>query len=301
MRSPYFNVNKDLAAKADKQLSLALFRKMCLVRYFEAGIIDAIDTKKITYPVYLSSGQESLAAALSLKVRDYMIFAQHRAHDVYLTFGGDPVKLRDELLGLSSGTSQGKAGSNCIQYFDRGISMFGHHGLIGENVPQAVGAALGSGRNTLCLVGDGAAEEDYVMASLGFAATHSLPVLFVCVDNDLSILTKTAQRRNWSISSMASSLGIPSVDLSDDPWTILDNLDRMTLKLPAFINCYVCRAFWHVGVGIDGAPEWNRFSMVKECLSLNGYTKEIDLIESDIKQDMEKLWETKLSLKQSGR
>jgi len=122
-----------------------MFDRMSLARYFELGLMDAIQRKETNYLAYLSSGQEAVAAALSCEVRDYMVFAQHRAHDIYLAFGGRPEALRDELLGLPAGTSGGRAGSNCIQCHEGGLTMFGHHGLIGENVPQGVGAALASG------------------------------------------------------------------------------------------------------------------------------------------------------------
>ena len=62
------------------------------------------------------------------------------------------MKLRDELLGLPSGTSGGMAGSNCVQCHENNINMYGHHGLIGENVPLAVGAALGSNKPAVCLL-----------------------------------------------------------------------------------------------------------------------------------------------------
>ncbi|MHC4362224.1 MAG: thiamine pyrophosphate-dependent enzyme, partial [Planctomycetota bacterium] len=165
MRGPDYNVPEDIASRFDAATSLKIFEGMSLVRYFELGLMDAVKEKRVAYNVYLSTGQEAIAAALSLKVRDYMIFAQHRAHDIYLTFGGDPSKLRDELLGLPSGTSRGRAGSNCLQYHQDGISMYGHHGLIGENVPQAVGAALATAGNTVTIFGDGAAEEDYVLSA----------------------------------------------------------------------------------------------------------------------------------------
>ena len=221
MRTSDLNVIGGLAGRYSKDESLVLFERMALVRYFEAGVIDAVNDKIIDCLVYLSSGEEAVASALSLTVRDYMVFAQHRAHDIYLAFGGDPVKLRDELLGRPNGTSGGRAGSNCLQCFENGITMYGHHGLIGENVPQAVGAALGTGRNALAVFGDGAAEEDYVHTSLGFAATHKLPVLFVCVDNNLSILTTVSVRRSWKIVDVARSFNMPAVDIAHDPWTVL--------------------------------------------------------------------------------
>ncbi len=297
MRSPTFNVLPNIAEQFPTELSLAIFEKMCMVRYFESGAVKAVQEKKITYPIYLSSGQEALASALSMEIRDYMIFAQHRAHDIYLTFGGPPEKLRDELMGLPTGTSQGKAGSNCLQYHEDGVSMFGHHGLIGENVPQGVGAALGSGKNTLCIFGDGAAEEDYVFAAMGFAASNKLPVLFVCVDNNLSILTKVETRRSWSVTEVAKSFGMPGIDVADDPWTVLYHIRKLTQTLPAFINCHVCRGYWHVGVGIDGSPEWDRYQMVKDELIRLGHEKTVRGIEGKIRQSMEKVWDRELLLK----
>jgi len=298
MRDPNYNVKQKIAEQYPVETSLKLFEKMCLVRYFELGLIDAINMDLTEYLVYLSTGQEAVASALSFLIHDYMIFAQHRAHDVYLAFGGDPKMLRDELLGLPTGTSEGKGGSNCLQYHQNGISMFGHHGLIGENVPQAVGAALGSGRNTVCFFGDGAAEEDYVFAAMGFAATHKLPVLFVCIDNDLSILTRKDVRRSWEITDVAMSFGMSAIDVADDPWSIMHYTNELTNKLPALINCIVCRNYWHVGIGIDDAPEWDRFNMVRSKLEMLGLEDRAIQTEEEVRLSMEKLWNRKLLLKQ---
>lgn len=274
-----------------------MFDRMSSVRYFELGVADAINRREITVPVYLSSGQESVAAALALKIRDYLVFAQHRAHDLYLAFGGPPERLRDELLGRSTGTSQGKAGSNCIQYHEDGVAMFGHHGLIGENVPLGVGAALDSGKNTVCIFGDGAAEEDYVFTAMGFAVTHKLPVLFVCLDNNLSILTPISDRRSWSITRVARALGMPACDVADDPWAVLWHTGRLTKRLPALINCYVCRGYWHSGAGIDGPPEWDRYQMVKDELIKLGHGDAVGEIEEKNRCLMEKVWDRELLLK----
>lgn len=296
MRSPYFNVPPNIAKQFSSEVSLNMFERMCMVRFFEQGVIHAVEKKEITYPVYLSSGQEAVAAALSMEIRDYAVFSQHRAHDIYLTFGGLPERLKDELMGCPTGTSKGRAGSNCLQYHEGGFSMFGHHGLIGENVPLAVGAALGSSKNTVCLFGDGAAEEDYIFPSMGFAASKKLPILFVCIDNDLSILTKTKERRNWNISDIAKSFGIPAIDVSDNPWALLEQTRNLTQNLPAFINCYVCRGHWHVGVGIDGSPEWDRFKMVKDDLISLGIGEKMREIESRQQSRMADLWGREPSL-----
>lgn len=293
MRSANYGSIPNLAASFDREDSLTMFRRMSLVRYFELELIKAVNDGRIICPVYLSSGQEAVSAAMSLVIRNYQIFAQHRCHAVYLAFGGKPEKLRDELLGLPSGTSGGRAGSNCIQCHENDLTMYGHHGLIGENVPLAVGAALGNHRPTVCFFGDGAAEEDYVFAAMGYAVTHKLPVLFICEDNNLSILTPVATRRNWSLTAVAKALGMPAVDITDDPCTILHHARNLTAQLPAFMNIYVCRANWHVGIGTDGPPEWDRWALVKEQLNMLGLSREVQAIEAEVRESMEKLWQKK--------
>lgn len=293
MRSSTFGIMPNAAQSFSNDISLNVYRRMCLVRYFELEVIDAVHRGMITCYVYLSSGQESIAAAISLAVsiHDYMVFTQHRCHAVYLAFGGDPAKLRDELLGLPSGTSGGRAGSSCLQCHENNVSMFGHHGLMGENVPLGVGAALGSGKPTICFFGDGAAEEDYVFAAMGFAATHKLPVLFVCDDNNLSILTPIKERRTWRMTEVAKSLGMSVREVTDDPWTIINETQSLTKKLPAYLNCFTCRLNWHVGVGTDGPTEWNRFSLVKEQLNLLGFAKDTVRIENEVRESMRELWD----------
>lgn len=290
-RNSRIGVIPGLVEEIDPSLSLSIFKKMCRIRSFEEGLIEATKNKYISYPLYLSMGQEAISSALSLAIPDFVIFAQHRCHGTYLSFGGDPVKLRDELLGLSSGTSSGRAGSNCIQCFDKNMTMFGHHGLIGENVPLATGYAFGTRKNTVCFFGDGAAEEDYVFAAMGFAATHSLPVLFICEDNNLSILTPVKDRRSWNLSDVTKALGMHAIEIADDPWTIYKTAQDFKSKVPAFINIFTCRANWHVGVGVDGPPEWDRFALVKEELTKLGLANDIENIEDSEKRAMEKIWD----------
>lgn len=294
MRSSEFGRIHNACREIGLDKSLKIVAGMALIRDFEAGLIDAVEKKLVTYPVYLTTGQEAIPAAMSLAVPEFYVFAQHRCHGIYLALGGDPRKLRDELLGLPSGSSGGRAGSNCLQCLDGGIRMFGHHGLIGENVSLAAGAALGSGHPVVAFFGDGAMEEDYVLSSLGFAATHRLPVLFVCEDNDLSILTTVATRRSWNAAQVARSFGIQSVEMADDPFSIYLRAMELKDKLPVFMNIHTCRERWHVGVGQDGPPEWNRFEWAATEIE-NAFSagEQVRLIRDKSKQQMEQLWDRK--------
>lgn len=293
MRSSTFGIVPDLSNTINQDISLEIFRRMCRVRYFEKGLIEAVKNGTITYPIYLSSGQESIAAAMSLVIPEFMIFAQHRCHATYLSFGGDTERLKDELFGLPGGTSGGRAGSNCIQCHEHNITMYGHHGLIGENVPIAVGAALGSGKPAVSFFGDGATEEDYVFAAMGFAVSQKLPVLFVCEDNNLSILTTVDVRRSWSMTNVAQALGMPAIDITDDPWTIYRKAQEFKNTLPAFMNIYTCRENWHMGTGTDGKPEWDRFNLVKEECNKRGLANKICQIEKETQDQMKELWDKK--------
>ncbi len=285
-------INNSISQISTEEL-LVIFRKMSFIRNFEKQVKEKYDAGQIKCLVYLSIGQEAIASAVSTFFPSDLIFAQHRAHSVYLAFGGDPGKLIDELLGRDSGCSQGKGGSNCIQ--DDKIGMVGHHGLIGENIPLAVGAALGNkNKKVVCFFGDGAAEEDYVYPSMGFAITHKLPVLFICEDNDLSILTKKAVRRNWELTDAMRAIGIPCANISDDPELIVHYVKKFNQNLPAFINCKTCRHMWHVGTGQDGKPEEDRLEIFKQNLLKKNIKGEIEEIENQTKQNVEKLWQKHL-------
>jgi len=183
--------------------TLDMFRKMCLIRYFELNIQKAYDQGLMPKsPIYLSVGQESIASALSIIFKEAALFGQHRCHDIYLAFGGDPAKLIDELLGRPTGCAGGMGGSASIHCPE--IKMIGHDGLMGTQVADAVGSALGKKQPAITFMGDASAEEGFVLGPIGYAATKKLPVLFVVCDNSFSILTKREVRRSWTINEHAN-------------------------------------------------------------------------------------------------
>ena len=266
-----------------------MFRRICLCRNFELNVKKAYDggfMPKI--PIYLSLGQEAITAALSLAFPDAVQFGQHRCHDLYLCYGGSPEKLRDELLGLPTGCAGGMGGSASIHSPETG--MFGHDGLMGSQVPIAVGYALGSGKKTLAIMGDASAEEGYVLGALGEAASKKAPLLFVCMDNNLSILTSVKIRRNWTMTDEAMAKGMPAFDLPNDPWLIMHYVEQVKNNLPAFLNIRYCREIWHAGTGCDCPPEWNRYELVRIGLATLGYQYEVGDIENKVAHYVDNLW-----------
>ncbi len=298
MRSSDLGAISGLSGEFSRDFSLEMFRRGSFTRQFEFQVKSAFDHKLLQIPIYLCVGQEFNAAAYSMMLKDFQIFAQHRAHGIYLSFGASPEKLRDELFGLPTGCSGGMSGSNAIQGSE--INMYGHSGLMGEQVPISVGAALASGRPTLTVCGDASVEEDYIYPSLGYAVSKKLPILFVCEDNGLSILTKVEVRRNWSAVDMARSLGLPAVEIADDPWLVAHHIQEMKNDLPGFINIQTVRNLWHSGTGTDGPPEWDRYQLVKKEMARLGLQAEVEKIEKETALQAEQIWKKQLQ-KQSEK
>ena len=289
MRSATLGQITGLPEQFGRDFALSLFQRANFCHLFELAVKRAYEAGRFQIPIYLSLGSEFNAAALSMALPGFRIFAQHRAHSVYLAFGGKPEALRDELLGLPSGCAGGMSGSNAIQGV--GVEMYGHSGLMGEQVPIAVGAALASGQPCLTICGDASVEEDYIYPSLGYAVTRKLPVLFICEDNDLSILTPVRVRRSWSPVEVARGMGMPAVDIADDPWTLTHYVRDFSARLPAFINVRTVRALWHAGVGSDGAPEWDRYAMVLGTMREIGLEREMEGIERENRLRIGQLWD----------
>ncbi|UCF00115.1 MAG: hypothetical protein JSV82_03350 [Planctomycetota bacterium] len=263
-----------------------IFRRMCLIRYFELQVAEAVKGNLTPGPVYLSVGQEAISATISTLTKDFAVFTQHRGHSAYLAYGGDIERLIDELLGLRTGCCGGRGGSPCIQDLD--IPMYGHHGLIGENIPLATGYSLASSRPTVAYFGDAASEEDYALATFGFAATHKLPILYVCEDNNLSILTPIDARRKWNVYEVTTAMGLKSMAIEDEPRLILETVSGLLDELPAFVNIWTCRHLWHVGIGTDGPPERDRIAEMRDIVP------NAEEIEGEIQARVRELWQRQL-------
>lgn len=249
-----------------------IFKRASLSRKFEEHVFKLIKQNAFKFPLYLSAGQEFISATISefFDGKSPYIFGQHRAHSTYLSFGGDIKELIDELNGKLSGCANGMGGSASIQ--SKKIGMFGHDGLMGTQVPIAVGACFSSNKLTIAIMGDASAEEDYVMSAIAWAGTKNIPIVFVVEDNNLSILTEKKVRRNWEMHDFANSVGVNAVDIEDDPEIIWNSLS--TLKLPCLLNIRTNRLFWHAGAGIDNPNQPDRYK--KEMEKLGDFAKDID-------------------------
>lgn len=251
-------------------------KKTYFNRKFELLVADLIKEKKIKVPTYLSVGQEHIAAVVSEYFPDSHIFPQHRCHSWFLSYGGNPKVALKQLMGVVDQESNGMQGSASLSIKGR---MFGHSGLLGDQVPIAVGFADAKREHTICVAGDAAMEEDYALASLGYAATKNCPILFIVEDNNLSILTERHVRRSWNIVSVANGFGLTSISMYKDSIAnlmyTLSSLKKNWTR-PTLVNIDTTRHLWHAGAGQDSVPTYD----IVDDLTLSNEEK--DTIDKEI-------------------
>jgi len=169
------------------------------------------------------------------------------------------------------------------------INMFGHEGLMGSNACMGVGACFASSKPTIVFLGDASVEEDYVLASLSWAAKKKLPILFVVEDNNYAVLTKKEDRRDWKAKDVAKAFKLDSYDIDDQPQKIFNVLKKNIFKKPIFINIHTKRLYWHAGAGKDEKVKGDRLSIEMRYLG-----KKAEEIDKKIKMKVEKLWQERL-------
>ena len=272
---------------------MSLMRKIVHEAYenrcFELEVAKALRSGLAKPPVYLSVGTEHIPVVLKNSlceagVKDYVIFPQHRCHSYFLTFSEDKkaamASLRDELCGLDTGCGKGMWGSASLHVKDK---LIGHNGHLGSQASIACGYAQATGKKVICILGDAACEEDDVLASLGYAATHKLNIMFLVENNGLSILTQTEVRRSWTTWDVAKGFGLKTDSVGDT----IDGLsgvfeEYLDMNEPCLLDVECCRHLWHAGAGTDGPPQWD--TLKDMLLFLPGFEQ------SRIEKEVEDLW-----------
>lgn len=248
-------------------------------RQFELLVARLIKAKRIKIPTYLSIGQEHIPAIVYRYFPDSFIFPQHRCHSWFLSYGGNANYALKQMLGIVDEESNGMEGSASLSIAGK---LFGHSGLLGDQIPIAVGFADSKRKeHTICVAGDAAVEEDYALGAFGYASTNKCPILFIVEDNNLSILTEKKIRRSWNVCDVARSLGLKSYEIGDSVKELTGLLPHINLDEPTLININTVRHYWHAGAGQDFIPDNDIFDKIKIA------EKEKTRIDKDI----EELWQ----------
>ncbi|HXG53566.1 MAG TPA: thiamine pyrophosphate-dependent enzyme [candidate division Zixibacteria bacterium] len=170
-----------------RETLLDFCRRMLVIRHFEESLVPLHDKGVFGGHYHLYIGQEAtgVPAISCLRADDYL-FTTHRNHGHLLARGADPKKLLAEILGRATGYNKGKGGS--FHTVVPALGFLHTSAVVAGIIPLATGTAyaakaLGNGRVTVCLFGDGALEEGAAPEAFNLASLWKLPVLFLCENN----------------------------------------------------------------------------------------------------------------------
>jgi pyruvate dehydrogenase E1 component alpha subunit len=204
-----------LAALDDETLRTALLR-MHVIRKFEE-VAEASYMRGLVHgTMHLSIGQEASAvgSVLALRPDDY-ILSTHRGHGHCIAKGADPARMLAEFFGKETGYCRGRGGSMHIADIEGG--NLGANGIVAGGLPIAVGVGMSikaQAQDRVCMVffGDGAANEGAFHESLNMASIWTLPVVFVCENNQYAMSMDVALAMAVpNVADRASAYGMPGV------------------------------------------------------------------------------------------
>jgi pyruvate dehydrogenase E1 component alpha subunit len=171
----------------DKDGLLALYEQMLLIRRVEEMAAKAYTQRKILGFCHLYIGQESVAvgAAAACQPQDAWITG-YREHGQAMAKGVSARAVMAELYGKATGSTKGLGGS--MHIFDSSVNFMGGYGIVGGQVPLAVGVAWAMKQKKtdgVCFAwfGDGAAHQGAFFEAMCLAALYKLPVIFLCENN----------------------------------------------------------------------------------------------------------------------
>jgi pyruvate dehydrogenase E1 component alpha subunit len=166
---------------------------MLLIRRFEERAGEMYAKAKVGGFLHLAIGEEAtiVGAVRAMRDEDFLI-STYRSHGHALARGTEPKRVMAELFGRETGVSGGRGGS--MHMFDGERRFMGGYGIVGGNLPIAAGIALSSDYReteevTVCVFGDGAANQGTFGETLNLAALWKLPVVFMVTNNQFGMGT----------------------------------------------------------------------------------------------------------------
>src|SRR4051794_2278203 len=198
----------------DKDTCVAVLEKMMLIRRFEERAGEMYAKAKIGGFLHLCIGEEAtvVGATQALRESDYLM-STYREHGQALARGTSPDAVMAELFGRVDGCSGGRGGSMHLFDFER--RFLGGYGIVGGNLPLAVGVGLACDYTEtddciLCMFGDGASNQGTFGESMNLAALWKLPVVFMVINNQFGM--GTALERHSAVTDLsrkAEGFGVP--------------------------------------------------------------------------------------------
>jgi len=240
----------------NQDLFLTFFEKMYLIRRFEQKVYEFAERGLVFGSTHLEVGEEATAVGtlLNINKEDYLI-ATHRGHGQELLKGTDVKNMMAEMIGKDAGVCGGRVGS--MHVADASVNNLGAQGIIGASFPISVGVGLALNllgdkeKILISFFGDGASNQGNFYESLNMADLWSVPVFFVCVNNQYGMGTAYCSTCNIEIHKKASLFNIKS-DYEDgnDVEKVYHKSKELidyvrTKRLPALLELKTYRTIGH--------------------------------------------------------
>ena len=233
-----------------------IYALMVLMKAADDRLSKGIGTGEFMCVYWPSRGQEAIAAAMGVTLRDddQLVTTYRGLHD--LIGKGVPLEeIYGEMMGRVVGASRGKGGTMHIAKPEKGVML--STGIVGAGPPVAVGLAMaakrkGLDRVTVVSFGDGATNTGSFHEAANMAALWDLPMVFVCQNNMYAEMTPTTDTMKIpQVADRAAGYGMPGVRVDgNDPLAVADALAEAIGKArngdgPTFIECVTFRFRGH--------------------------------------------------------
>ncbi len=233
-----------------------LYALMVLMKAADDRLSKGIGTGEFMCVYWPSRGQEAIAAAMGVSLRDddQLVTTYRGLHD--LIGKGVPLEeIYGEMMGRTVGASRGKGGTMHIANPEKGVML--STGIVGAGPPVAVGLAMaakrkGIDRVTVVSFGDGATNTGSFHEAANMAALWDLPMVFVCQNNLYAEMTPTHDTMKLEhVADRAAGYGMPGVRVDgNDPLAVAGALDEALRRArsgdgPTFIECVTFRFRGH--------------------------------------------------------
>jgi len=232
------------------------------IRAFEERVGQLVRANEVHGLIHLSTGQEAVAVGVCSQLRgDDVVYSGHRAHGHALAKGAPMSAVMAELMGRETGLCRGLGGS--MHLVDHEHGFLGATGVVGGNVPLALGSALAarlSGSDAVAVVffGDGAVQGGIFVESVNIAALWKLPAILVCENNGFAEFTpRSAHTVVERVSDVVAPYGFrrETVDGNDLP-AVHEAFGRFLARARAGEGPFLLECLTHrLGGHYEGDPQ----------------------------------------------
>lgn len=207
----------DSEPEVDSDILLRMMEGMLFLRELDERMLKLQRQGRIGF-YGTATGQEAavIGSALTLEPQDW-VFPALREGGVALMRGYRLIDLVNQNYGNRADLLKGR--QMPCHYSDRRVNHVAWSSCIGNQLPQATGAAMaaryrGDPVIVMAYLGDGATSEGDFHVALNFAGVFKAPVVFFCQNNQWAIsVPRKIQTASTSIAIKALAYGMPGVQV----------------------------------------------------------------------------------------